>query len=248
MANDSPLRGACSCGRNQYLILTSFSPEETSPVLLEEKADQGKLAPEIVLSMLNSHSRGLGRVLSLRIPLSRLRSTTYAFYPDETHSAIRRVFTPLDAPHTKRYFCGFCGTKLTYWSEETREEAEWVYVSIGSLKSDSLERLEEAGLLASAEENEKVETSDRTEEKKETMKRKHNRELIGTPWFEEMIQGSELGKMKRRRGGQSSSDGRSKVEWEIVEFTADDERSNKIDTGKRKINISGDDVEMRGGH
>ena len=99
--------------------------------------------------------------------------------------------------------------------------------------------MEEAGLLASAEENEKVETSDRNEEKKETMKRKHNRELIGTPWFE---------KMKRRRGGQSSADGRSKVEWEIVEFTADDEQSNKIDTGKRKINISEDDVEMRGGH
>ena len=57
MANDSPLRGACSCGRNQYLILTSFSPEETSPVLLEDKADQGKLALKIVLSMLNSHSR-----------------------------------------------------------------------------------------------------------------------------------------------------------------------------------------------
>lgn len=196
---------------------------------------------------INSQSQRLGRVLSLRIPLSRLRSTTYAFYPDETHTEIRRVFTPRNAPHTKRHFCGFCGTQLTYWSEETREEADWVCVSIGSLKSDSLERLQEAGLLAGAEENEMAETSDGNEGNKGMMKRKHNRELIGTPWFEEMIQGSELGKMKRRRGGQSSSDGKNKVEWEIVEFTADDEETSIVGAGRRKIDISGDDVEMRGG-
>ncbi|MCJ1267797.1 hypothetical protein MMC22_007683 [Lobaria immixta] len=227
MADESALRGACSCGRNQYVIVTSFSPEETSQVLLEEKADQG-------------------RVLSLRVPLARFRSTTHAFYPDETHNAIRRVFSPRNAPHSKRHFCGFCGSQLTYWSEEPREEADWVYISIGSLKSESLEKLEEAGLLAGTKENEKAETSDGNGEKKETVKRKHNRELIGTPWFEEMIQGSELGKVKRRRGGQSSLDGKSKVEWEIVEFTADDEENSIVDTGKRKINVSVDDVEMKG--
>ncbi|MCJ1462422.1 hypothetical protein MMC07_001023 [Pseudocyphellaria aurata] len=231
MSEQTPLRGACSCGRNQYLIGTSFSPEETPQVLLEEKADQGKLVIE-------------SRVLSLRIPLSHLRSTTYAFYPDETHNAIRRAFTPQNAPHTKRHFCGFCGTQLTYWSEETREEAEWVCVSIGTLKSESLEKLEEAGLLAGAEENEKAETSDWNDGKKGTMKRKLK---IGTPWFEEMIQGSELGRMKRRRGGQSSLDGRRTVEWEIVEFTTDDEKDSIIGTGKRKIDITDDDVPMRGG-
>lgn len=183
-------------------------------------------------------------MLSLRIPLSHLRSTTYAFYPDETHSTIRRVFTPWNAPHTKRHFCGFCGTQLTYWSEETREEADWVCVSIGTLKSESLEKLEEGGLLAGAEENEKAGSSDGNDGEKGTMKRKLR---IGTPWFEEMIQGSELGRMKRRRGGQSSSDGRSKVEWEIVEFTTDDEENSIIGTGKRKIDMTGDDVEMRGG-
>lgn len=215
-------------------------------MLLEEKADQGKLVADSMLSMLSSLSLRSGRVLSLRVPLARLRSTTYAFYPDETHNAIRRVFSPRNAPHSKRHFCGFCGSQLTYWSEEPREEADWVYVSIGSLKRDSLEKLKEAGLLAGTEENEEAETSDWNEERKETMKRKHTRELIGTPWFEEMIQGSELGKVKRRRGGQSSLDGRSKVEWEIVEFTADDEENSIVDTGKRKINVSGDDIEMRG--
>lgn len=115
------------------------------------------------------------------------------------------------------------------------------------MKSESLERLQEAGLLAGAEENEKTEKSDENDGKKGTMKRKHNRELIGTPWFEEMIQGSELGKMKRRRGGQSSSGVSSKVEWEIVEFTDGDEENSIFSTGKRKIDIAGDDVEMRVG-
>ena len=115
------------------------------------------------------------------------------------------------------------------------------------MKSESLERLQEAGLLAGTEENEKTETSDGNDRKKETIKRKHDRELIGTPWFEEMIQGSELGKMKRRRGGQNSSGVSSKVEWEIVEFTDDDEEKSIFSTGKRKIDIAGDDVEMRVG-
>ncbi len=187
--------------------------------------------------------------MSLRVPLSRLRSTTYAFYPDETHNAIRRAFTPRNYPHSKHYFCGFCGTQLTYWTEESREEADWVCVSLGSLGRESIEKLEEVGLFANVEENEKEEgneegnSKDNYEEKRMT-KRKHIRELSGTPWFEEMIEGSELGKLKRRRGWRSSLDGKTQVEWEIVEYAAEDEENASVGGGKRKIEVPGDDAEM----
>lgn len=101
--------------------------------------------------------------------------------------------------------------------------------------------------MGGLEENEKAETSDGNDGDKGAMKRKHNRELIGTPWFEEMIQVGERRKMKRSRGVESSSDGRSKVEWEIVEFTTDDEEDSIFSTGKRKNDLSGDDVEMKSG-
>ena len=215
-------------------------------MLLDDKADQGKIDVLVCFNTLLLTPCITGRVLSLRVPLSRLRSTTYAFYPDETHNAIRRVFTPRHAPHTKRHFCGFCGTQLTYWSEESREEADWVCVSLGSLKYESLERLEEAGLLISAEDDEREEVAETGNGSKGMIKRKHDRELLGEPWFEDLIQRSELGKIKRRRGGRSSLDGSSRVEWEIVEFTANDDENSTPDSGRLRID-AGDDVEMRSG-
>lgn len=245
MSENLPLRGGCSCGRNQYVIHPSISQEDSLQVLLEDKADQGKPVARFNYKLLMPTFNNAGRVLSLRVPLSRLRSTTYAFYPDETHHAIRRVFTPRNAPHSKRYFCGFCGTQLTYWSEESREEADWVCVSVGSLRGESLEILEEAGHFAGAGEKGRGATGEDKELDKGTAKRKHTRELSGTPWFEEMIEGSELGKLKRRRGWQESPDGKTQIEWEVVEFTAEDEAATSVDGGKHRIEVGGDGDAMK---
>ena len=75
------------------------------------------------------------------------------------------------------------------------------------------------------------------------------RELRGVPWFEEMIEGSELGRMRRRRGEQTSADGKTKVEWEIVEFGGDDGESGLTGGEKRKLDQvgEGDDLVMRSG-
>ena len=192
-----------------------------------------------------------GRGLSLRIPLTTLRSTTYAFYPDETHSSIRRVFTPSHAPHTKRHFCGLCGTPLCHWSEESPEEAEWVYVNLGSLKGESMERLEDAGFLSGeAEEEDAIQSTQSTAARSNQIATVgEGREVRGMPWFEEMIEGSELGNFRRRRGGGRSTDGKTIVEYEITEFESGDIDSNTSGTGKRKLGSRGDedDVEMRSG-
>lgn len=85
--------------------------------------------------------------------------------------------------------------------------------------------------------------------KPEAIRANSGRELQGMPWFEEMVEGSELGRIKRSRGGRRSFDGRSRVEWEIVEFEGDKEEDKIPNTGKRKLDMigKGDDVEMRGG-
>lgn len=60
-------------------------------------------------------------------------------------------------------------------------------------------------------------------------------EVKGASWFEDMIKGSQLGRIRRRKGGHTSSDGKSRVEWEIVEVEEDDDDGNHIQgTGKRK--------------
>ena len=189
------------------------------------------------------------KALSLRVPLAQIHSTTYAFFPDEAPTTIRRVFTPHHAPHTKRHFCGLCGTSISHWSEETPEEAEWIYMNIGSLRRDSVERLEDAGLLpGTGTENTETTQADNAGSRQVTNVGQ-GREVRGTPWFEEMIQGSELGRVKRRRGGKTSSDGRTKVEWEISEFESGDGDIAVASTGKRKLGSleTGDDVEMKSG-
>ena len=134
---------------------------------------------------------------------------------------------------------------MSHWSEETPQEAELVYVNFGSLKSESVERLRDAGLLSSL-------TSD--EDRLQTVNRKpievtsmgKDREIRGTPWFEEMIEGSELGRLRRRRGGETSLDGKTMTEWEITEFESGKGDDEIQASGKRKHDslAEGQDVHM----
>ena len=247
MNPEHPLRGSCSCGRNQYLIYFSSPASQQLQVLFDDTNASSKR--NATHPMLQCSDRTLGQALSLRVPLSRLRSTTYALYPDESHHEIRRVFTPHHAPHTKRQFCGFCGTALSHWSEENREEAEWICVNLASLKNESVERLEEAGFLSAADRGESSgETTSEAQQVSSIVGRGEGREARGIPWFEEMVEGSELGRIKRRRGGQTSADGSTRIEWEVVEIGGDHGDSEATSTAKRKISKleEGDDIPMRG--
>ena len=55
--------------------------------------------------------------------------------------------------------------------------------------------------------------------------------------------------MKRKRGGQTSVDGRNKVEWEIVEFGGDDGEVGLTSGEKRKLDQvgEGDEFVLRSG-
>ena len=44
----------------------------------------------------------------------------------------------------------------------------------------------------------------------------------GMPYFEEMVENSRLGRIKRQKGGHTSRDGRMTVQWEVVEIDGDD--------------------------
>lgn len=51
----------------------------------------------------------------------------------------------------------------------------------------------------------------------------HSGTLAGVPWFEEMIEGSRLGRiMRSRRGMGASEDGSMAFEWEISEWQDSD--------------------------
>ena len=70
----------------------------------------------------------------------------------------------------------------------------------------------------------------------------------GLPWFESLVQGSKLGNMRRSWGSRESGNGRFKVEWEIMEWTEEND-SEPTPPGKRKIGeVEESDSHMEGGH
>ncbi|OKL64679.1 hypothetical protein UA08_01058 [Talaromyces atroroseus] len=195
-------------------------------------------------------AQGVPLTAWLRVPLTWFQSQTYAYYPDETHATIRRTFSPLHAPHTQRNFCGYCGTPMTFWTESPQEEADFMSVSLGSLFGDDLRLLEDLDLLPEDATDESFgdQTSSEavTENAPEwissssavtasnpaaTACYRHGT-LAGVPWFEEMIQGSRLGRiMSSRRGIGVSEDQSTAFEWEISEW------HSSSDTGRKPTGV-----------
>ncbi|KAL2000495.1 hypothetical protein VTN02DRAFT_2988 [Thermoascus thermophilus] len=238
------LGGSCSCGRNRYMI----SIPETATHQAEVYFDSGR-----------DHRRSQGAPITawLRVPLTWYQSNTQSFYPDESHSAIRRTFTPLHDPHSQRNFCGFCGTPLTYWTELPREEADYMSVSIGSLYGEAQRMLEDLNLLPGdvTEPLEELEgergvvaiprSPSASATSPPDFRRSYRRGTVsGIPWFEELIEGSRLGRLlKTRRGMGVSHDQGTTIEWEISEWhddgagaeTGTDSSSSSVGgAGKRK--------------
>ncbi|KAL3447017.1 hypothetical protein BJX65DRAFT_277786 [Aspergillus insuetus] len=245
MDEREPLRGSCMCGRNEYLIRIPNDVTNHAQVYFDTDRD---------------HRRSYGAPLTawLRVPLSWYQSYTQSYFPDETHGTIRRIFSPQHAPHTQRVFCGFCGSPLTYWSEEPRDEAEYMSVTIGSLYGDDQRLLEDLDLLPQWEGSEgstpgntntttDAQASDSSMpafsipsgEPASGIARTHRHGTTGgIPWFEEMIEGSELGRLMRtRRGVGVSGDQSATIEWEVSEWTdtgAETKGASAQAVGKRK--------------
>ncbi len=147
--------------------------------------------------------------------------------------------SPLER-HAKRHFCGFCGTPLSYWSESPLSEAEYISLTLGSLSGSDLRDLDELGLLPKeALGNLDLEESSGAEPKLVTAigeGAQHGEMHEVVPWFETMLQGSSLGKVRRSRGARQTQDGSVRMEWEIVELLPDDVEDGHTQVpGKRKL-------------
>ncbi|KAL4785870.1 hypothetical protein BJX76DRAFT_322935 [Aspergillus varians] len=249
MDQQEPLHGSCMCGRNQYLIQIPDNATDHARVYFDAGRD-------------NRKSYGTPLTAWLRVPLNWYQSHTQSYFPDETHGTIRRIFSPHHAPHTQRVFCGFCGSPLTYWSEHPRDEADYMSVTIGSLYGDDQRILEDLQLLPQWEDSESSGSSGSPADQISTNSPPHaptssstvvapsgisTSDLTrtyrqgttdGIPWFEEMIEGSGLGKlMKMRRGVGVSDDQSTTIEWEVSGWTStgsEAENSSVQAAGKRK--------------
>ncbi|KAI1185910.1 hypothetical protein F5B17DRAFT_12481 [Nemania serpens] len=202
------LRGSCRCGRNQYAIQIPSTPSSLAQIIFDSNANH-RLYSASPLSAF------------LRVPLLWYHSEVFPFFPDETRSTIRRLYAHPTEHHTQRSFCGYCGTPLSYWSEEPRSEAEYIQLTLGSLLTEDLHSLEELGLLPNNGEQDEMEIVPAAV--LEPSRELAGRHVAGIPWFNSLISGSQLGNMRTMKTVQQSRDRAGWVEFEITEWTADDD-------------------------
>lgn len=212
------LRGSCHCGRNQYVVQIPQDASGAAQVIFDSGFRQ-RISSAAPLSAF------------LRVPLSWYHSRTFAFFPDESRSAIRRVYSHPAEEHALRHFCGFCGTPISYWSERPRSEADYIQLTLGSLLTEDLHGLDEIGLIPGGLEDDSMGIV--AAPTANTGSQLIGRDITSIPWFESLISGSRLGNLQTTRGARESQDGRIRVEWEVTEWTGDnDEEAN---TSKRKL-------------
>ncbi|KAJ5519794.1 Glutathione-dependent formaldehyde-activating enzyme/centromere protein V [Penicillium fimorum] len=245
-----PLRGSCSCGRNEYQVNIPEDVRDHAQVYFDSSRD-------------NRRFHGTPLSAWLRVPLDWYQSHTQSFFPDESHNSIRRTFSPRHAPETQRVFCGYCGTPLTFWTEDPIEESNFMSITIGSLLADDQRALDDlrllpqdsdeeasrAGALASSDIAPASETASSSvivppsNDSPNISRSLQYGRTEGIPWFEEMVEGSRLGRLMRSRRGMGVSDDQStSIQWEFSEwhddgtsvFVQQDSDSIGHSRGKRK--------------
>ncbi|KAL1640873.1 hypothetical protein SLS58_006488 [Diplodia intermedia] len=241
------LEGSCACGRNHYVVQVPPASDQLASVLFDS-------------SLRTRRHQGTPFSAFLRVPLSWYRSSAEPLYPDEPVSLIRRTFhepqsTTLPTPTgLRRQFCGFCGTPLTSWHERTREDADFISLTLGSLREQDVRELENMGLfhdddmggLVSAPASRAATPPGGVTQTRQQQPRL-TREVFGplqvtpgqgAPWFERLVENSRLGTINRTRGGYAADDGSYREEWEVVEFANDEGEpmdTETVATGKRKL-------------
>ncbi|KAK0738289.1 hypothetical protein B0T18DRAFT_394605 [Schizothecium vesticola] len=251
MSTARPLRGGCHCGRNRYIIKCP----DLSIAQLQR--------PQVLFNDRQSHLPSFGGSLLsafLRVPLENFFSATIPFHADETHSLISKV-CPSSA-HEQRRFCGFCGTPLSYWSEEPRSEADYIQLTLGSLFPEDLADLEDLGLLPDsgsdssdaeggadddgAEQQKQRQEQDTpmaehdAEEEEMVVTTKRRQTVGGVSWFDTLMEGSRLGgRVRVAKGRRTNRSGSVRVEWEVVEWNddggEDEAAAEAARNGKRKL-------------
>lgn len=249
MSAEGRLRGSCSCGRYNYVV---HIPAD----------EQARSQAHVHFGTRRIDHRSNASLLSawLRIPLTWYQSATMSFFPDERHHHIARTFTPPDQPACQRKFCGFCGTHISYWTEEPPSEQDFMHITLGSLGARDLLALEDLDLLPKDVEGNTLTSAvpasseqavTTTTPGEDDMQRSVRRGTAGgISWFEEMMEGSQLGHLsKRRKGYGTSADGTTSVSWEISEYFGSDEaeeESTAAGSKRKAVEIETDDTDMKG--
>lgn len=129
-----------------------------------------------------------------------------------------------------------------------------MYITLGSLRDRDILALEDLDLLPEDVDLEKPASSagkvvaPRTADS-DAVETSRSGTTNGISWFEDMIQGSQLGHhSKRRQGHGTSADGTTTVQWEITEYVgaAEEPESTNAGSKRKAVDIETDDITTKG--
>ncbi|KAI1302657.1 hypothetical protein F5Y03DRAFT_208780 [Xylaria venustula] len=221
------LRGSCQCGRNQYAIQIPSTSSGLAQIIFDSDVYH-RISTAAPLSAF------------IRVPLLWFHSEVFPFFPDETRSTIRRQYAHPAERHTQRSFCGYCGTQLSYWSEQPLGEADYIQLTLGSLLTEDLHNLQELGLLPDDAEPDEMEiVASDVPGVPDPGRGLTGRDITSIPWFDSLISGSRLGNIHTTKSVRQSRDGLSRVEFEVTEWTADDDDDNERDASESSTSTPG---------
>ncbi len=111
-------------------------------------------------------------------------------------------------------------------------------MTLGSLVDEDLGLLEELGLMTEPSSDEETAKNVESQPQRQVAQQRPRDQVMnrGAPWFEELVRDTRLGRMRHRKGGQTSRDGTVRIEWEVMEWNGGDEGSaGETTSGKRKL-------------
>ena len=124
---------------------------------------------------------GAPLIAELRLPLAWVTYTTHPTSATETPESILKVHHSTPG-QVERRFCGYCGTPLSFWRPSNDEEKNILYIPIAALLDESQKVLVE-----------QVGTPEL-----------HFHWDSGAGWFQKLLEGSEVVKGGKFRGGIES--------------------------------------------
>lgn len=140
---------------------------------------------------------------------------------------------------------------MSSWNERTRDEAEHISLTVGSLLDEDQELLGDLGFIPSSDSSDDEGMSSAAPSRPTSSRTivRSGPQSRGAPWFEEIVRNTRLGRFKQQRGAHTDSG--VHVEWEVTEWTEGDgldlDDEGSATPSKRKIGDIDDaeDTEMR---
>ncbi|GIZ42282.1 hypothetical protein CKM354_000555700 [Cercospora kikuchii] len=242
MADITHLFGGCSCERNQFVISIPRAARHEAQVFFDNSSASRRAHAAPVVAFLRVPLDFYQSATYAHFDNESHNSIKRTYNTPATRPGLpptRRQFCGFCGTNLTAW------NEALHSSREhgANNSSDYLDVTLGSLFNESLDKLEALSITPGSDSDEEEGSLEGTDtglrrtrlddrqagaashsegvpipvRTSRTNQRLHRLNDRGVPYFEEMIENSRLGRIRRQVGGQTSRDGTSSVQWEVIE-------------------------------